>query len=53
MLPKKLQNKLDKRQQDNAFRNLGEHNDLVDFSSNDYLGFSRSIAILKIRINIY
>ncbi|MEM5563578.1 pyridoxal phosphate-dependent aminotransferase family protein [Psychroserpens sp. AS72] len=45
MLPKKLQNKLDKRQQDNAFRQLGTSNNLVDFSSNDYLGFSKSKTI--------
>nr|WP_321221118.1 pyridoxal phosphate-dependent aminotransferase family protein [uncultured Psychroserpens sp.] len=47
MLPKKLQNKLDKRQQDNAFRQLGSSNNLVDFSSNDYLGFSKSTAIFE------
>ena len=43
MLPRKLQNKLDSRKQDNAFRQLGTvPNNLVDFSSNDYLGFSIS-----------
>lgn len=40
MLPEKLKNKLEKRQQENAFRQLGKSNHLVDFSSNDYLGFS-------------
>nr|WP_321227395.1 pyridoxal phosphate-dependent aminotransferase family protein [uncultured Psychroserpens sp.] len=45
MLPKKLQNKLNSRTQDNAFRNLGKPNTLVDFSSNDYLGFSKSNTI--------
>ena len=45
MLPKKLQHKLNSRTQDNAFRSLGESNTLVDFSSNDYLGFSISKAI--------
>ena len=45
MLPKKLQNKLNSRIQDNALRNLGESNTLVDFSSNDYLGFSKSKTI--------
>ena len=45
MLPKKLQNKLNSRTQDNAFRNLGKSNTLVDFSSNDYLGFSKSKTI--------
>ncbi|WP_460220602.1 aminotransferase class I/II-fold pyridoxal phosphate-dependent enzyme [Psychroserpens sp. MEBiC05023] len=47
MLPKKLQNKLDKRQQENAFRQLGEAKGLVDFSSNDYLGFSSNKAIFN------
>lgn len=45
MLPKKLQNKLNSRTQDNAFRNLGKPNTLVDFSSNDFLGFSKSNTI--------
>nr|WP_321232644.1 pyridoxal phosphate-dependent aminotransferase family protein [uncultured Psychroserpens sp.] len=47
MLPKKLQYKLDKRQQENAFRQLGDSNMLVDFSSNDYLGFSKSESIFN------
>lgn len=42
MLPKKLQNKLGKRQKENAFRQLRPPNNLIDFSSNDYLGFSAS-----------
>ncbi|WP_299112506.1 pyridoxal phosphate-dependent aminotransferase family protein [uncultured Winogradskyella sp.] len=40
MLPKKLDNKLKKRKANNAFRQLGSESDLIDFSSNDYLGFS-------------
>ncbi|MGB3607231.1 aminotransferase class I/II-fold pyridoxal phosphate-dependent enzyme [Psychroserpens sp.] len=47
MLPQKLQHKLDQRKQDNALRHLGAPNDLVDFSSNDYLGFSKSDSIFK------
>ncbi len=47
MLPKNLQNKLDKRVQENAFRQLGTLNHLIDFSSNDYLGYSKSEAIFK------
>ncbi|WP_047549768.1 aminotransferase class I/II-fold pyridoxal phosphate-dependent enzyme [Psychroserpens sp. Hel_I_66] len=45
MLPKKLQTKIDERKQDNAFRQLGKSNNLIDFSSNDYLGFSKSKLI--------
>ena len=47
MLPKKLQDKLDIRKQDNAFRKLGEPNKLIDFSSNDYLGFATSKTIFE------
>lgn len=42
MLPKKLNKKLITRKEDNAFRQLGDSNTLIDFSSNDYLGFSKS-----------
>ena len=42
MFPKKLYQKLDKRHADNALRKLGMHNTLIDFSSNDYLGFAKS-----------
>ncbi|WP_370477148.1 aminotransferase class I/II-fold pyridoxal phosphate-dependent enzyme [Tamlana flava] len=48
MFPKKLQRKLDNRKVDNAFRELGTPSNLVDFSSNDYLGFSKSENIFKI-----
>jgi 8-amino-7-oxononanoate synthase len=47
MLPEKLQNKLNSRLQDNALRNLGESNTIIDFSSNDYLGFSKSKTIFE------
>lgn len=47
MLPKKLLHKLEKRQQENAFRQLRESKDLIDFSSNDYLGFSKSESIFN------
>lgn len=39
-LPKKLHKKLEKRIQNHALRELPEHEDWVDFSSNDYLGMS-------------
>lgn len=45
MLPKKLHKKLEERKANNAFRQLGKSNTLVDFSSNDYLGFSNSQTI--------
>ena len=45
MLPKKLQDKIDARARDSSLRSLGFRQDLIDFSSNDYLGFSRSKEI--------
>ncbi|MBQ4913112.1 aminotransferase class I/II-fold pyridoxal phosphate-dependent enzyme [Maribacter sp. MMG018] len=40
--PNKLQRKLDKRYNENSIRQLGESSSLVDFSSNDYLGFANN-----------
>jgi 8-amino-7-oxononanoate synthase len=45
MLPKKLQDKIDARARDSSLRSLGFRQDLIDFSRNDYLGFSRSKEI--------
>lgn len=39
--PKKLSLKLEQRRQDNAFRVLSGDKNLIDFSSNDYLGLAR------------
>lgn len=47
MLPEKLQNKLHNRKDAKAFRTLKDQNYLVDFSSNDYLGFAQSEAIFS------
>ena len=47
MLPKKLRIKLKERKANNAYRQLGTPHTLVDFSSNDYLGFSKSEAIFN------
>ena len=45
--PKRLQLKLMEREGNNALRRLPVPNDLVDFSSNDYLGLSRRVAIFR------
>ncbi len=42
LLPKKLQQKLTDRSKDGSLRQLGKSMGLVDFTSNDYLGFARS-----------
>ncbi|MBN8640624.1 MAG: pyridoxal phosphate-dependent aminotransferase family protein [Flavobacteriales bacterium] len=46
-LPQSLHQKLQLRQQNNALRQLPVANDLIDFSSNDYLGFARSESIFN------
>ncbi len=43
--PKNLSDKLEIRKQNNALRKLPLSNDLIDFASNDYIGFSRNKAI--------
>lgn len=40
-----LDKKLEKRKEDNAYRFLKSNNNLIDFSSNDYLGLARSPLI--------
>ncbi|WP_142784343.1 aminotransferase class I/II-fold pyridoxal phosphate-dependent enzyme [Changchengzhania lutea] len=47
MIPKKLQQKLEERKANNALRYLGTPSNLIDFSSNDYLGFSKSETIFN------
>ena len=46
-LPKSLVNKLRQREEANALRILPEPENLVDFSSNDYLGFSQNRCIFE------
>jgi 8-amino-7-oxononanoate synthase len=46
-LPETLSNKLAIRMQNNALRQLPKATDLVDFASNDYLGFSNSNTIFE------
>ncbi len=45
--PERLQRKLDQRKATNSLRELGVQNELIDFSTNDYLGFSKSEIIFK------
>jgi len=46
-LPKKLKSKLEKRHQENTLRELVKSGNLIDFSSNDYLGFAKSEVIFN------
>ncbi|RED24750.1 8-amino-7-oxononanoate synthase [Flavobacterium cutihirudinis] len=46
-LPENLIQKLENRKQNNSLRKLPSFNNLVDFSSNDYIGFSKSETIFK------
>lgn len=45
--PEKLSHKIQLRIESNSLRKLTEQNTLVDFSSNDYLGFSKSETIFQ------
>lgn len=45
MLPEKLKQRLSLRANENAIRSLGSTNNLIDFSSNDYLGLAKSKSI--------
>lgn len=46
-LPWKLQSKLDDRQAIDALRTLRVHEEMVDFTSNDYLGFAKDHQLYK------
>jgi len=46
-LPKKLAEKLKERKENNAFRFLGAIDCKIDFSSNDYLGLSKSALLFE------
>ncbi|TDD99556.1 aminotransferase class I/II-fold pyridoxal phosphate-dependent enzyme [Flavobacterium cellulosilyticum] len=43
--PKNITSKLETRKQNNALRQLPIANNLIDFTSNDYIGFSRNKSI--------
>ena len=45
--PKKLTAKLLQRKENNSLRSLGEEINLVDFSSNDYLGLAKSEVVFN------
>jgi len=45
--PKKLQQKLDKREENASLRKLSSPKNAIDFSSNDYLGYSKSKEIFE------
>lgn len=45
--PHKLSDKLNKRIQNNALRQLGSEQNLIDFASNDYLGFAQSETLFN------
>jgi 8-amino-7-oxononanoate synthase len=47
-LPENLIQKLEDRKQNNSLRQLPCFNNLVDFSSNDYIGFSKSESVFKL-----
>lgn len=47
MFPKKLQQKLETRKDAHALRKLGTASTLIDFSSNDYLGFSKNETVFN------
>ena len=42
--PQKLTDKLQKRTENNALRQLGSERSLIDFASNDYLGVSLEVT---------
>lgn len=46
-LSENLNGKLEIRRQNNALRQLSIQNNLIDFTSNDYIGFSKSETIFK------
>jgi 8-amino-7-oxononanoate synthase len=46
--PKKLSDKLESRRQNKSLRILPQPNELIDFASNDYIGFSKSESIFNV-----
>ncbi len=48
MLNRILQERLKNRHQENSFRKLSSDQELLDFTSNDYLGFARSQELFRL-----
>lgn len=46
-LPKSLSQKIEQREQNSALRKLTLRNNLIDFSSNDYIGFANSEELFQ------
>lgn len=47
VFPEKLSHKINERIKSNSLRSLNSSDDLIDFSSNDYLGFAKSSTIFE------
>ena len=45
--PENLKNKIETRSQNNSLRKLSSPNNLIDFASNDYIGFANSASIFN------
>ena len=45
--PENLKNKIETRNQNNSLRKLSSNNNLIDFASNDYIGFANSENIFN------
>ena len=52
LVPPSVNHKIEERQGKNALRSLPEHSVLIDFSSNDYLGFAQSNTLFD-RVHNY
>ena len=51
-LPGKLRSKLNERQTEDALRKLCDYQDMIDFTSNDYLGFANDQELYQDTLNL-